>query len=60
MAVLVARLPLPPVCMPLPPVRMPSPTSGSYCELNSTVGPDDSLASNAVASLRMLANYSRR
>ena len=34
--------------------------SGSYCELNSTHGPDDALATNAVTSVRMLANYSRR
>ena len=32
---------------------------GSYCELNSTIGPDDGLTTNAVQSLHMLANYSQ-
>lgn len=31
---------------------------GSYCELNSTHGPDDALTENGVKSLNILANYS--
>jgi hypothetical protein len=32
---------------------------GSYCELNGTVGPDDSVVEAAVQSLAILANYTK-
>jgi len=33
---------------------------GSWCEINGTAGPDDALAANSVASVKMLAEFSKR